>query len=380
MINDILAILLLGVLLYLPQSKYITNIITYPTLFEIRVIRFSTNFYMRHEIKSLTGLRGIVALWVTFAHFCNFNDLWIEPVMVKGYVAVDIFFVLSAFLLSISYSKKFQSLFFDDVKIFYKRRINRIYPVYFVSVILIVVFTIILLAKNTSWSEFLINILLIQCFFSSDYLLNIVYWSLSTEWISYLIFPFILWTILRYKIKGWFLIIISLVIRSMLPYIPDINIGNSPLYRSYEYLDTISGINSLIRTLSSYFLGIGIAFLPEWKIKKNIFFIYGIVVLFFLLFYTEKGILFIPLLSAIIIKHLNSEKASLIKLFLETKIVYFLGNISYSLYIIHYIVKKQNIILLNSRHFNDFLMISVSILISYFSYILIERKVKIFKT
>ncbi|WP_121486251.1 acyltransferase family protein [Chryseobacterium sp. 7] len=335
---------------------------------------------MRHEIKSLTGLRGIVALWVTFAHFCNFNDLWIEPVMVKGYVAVDIFFVLSAFLLSISYSKKFQSLFFDDVKIFYKRRINRIYPVYFVSVILIVVFTIILLAKNTSWSEFLINILLIQCFFSSDYLLNIVYWSLSTEWISYLIFPFILWTILRYKIKGWFLIIISLVIRSMLPYIPDINIGNSPLYRSYEYLDTISGINSLIRTLSSYFLGIGIAFLPEWKIKKNIFFIYGIVVLFFLLFYTEKGILFIPLLSAIIIKHLNSEKASLIKLFLETKIVYFLGNISYSLYIIHYIVKKQNIILLNSRHFNDFLMISVSILISYFSYILIERKVKIFKT
>lgn len=334
---------------------------------------------MKYEIKSLTGLRGIVALWVTFFHFCNF-DLWIQPVIAKGYVAVDIFFVLSAFLLSKSYSKKFQSLFFDDVKVFYKRRINRIYPVYFVSVILIVFFTSILLAKNTSWSEFLINILLIQCLFSSDYLLNIVYWSLSTEWILYLIFPFILWIILRYKINGWFLIIVSLVVRSILPYIPDINIGNSPSYRSYQYLDAISGINSLIRTLSSYFLGIGIAFLTEWKIKKNNFVMYGIVVLFFLLLYTEKGIFFIPLLSAIIIKHLNSEKASLIKLFLETKVVYFLGNISYSLYIIHYIVKKQNIVILNYSHFNDFFMISVSILLSYFSYILIERKVRIFKT
>lgn len=336
---------------------------------------------MKYEIKSLTGLRGIVALWVTFFHFFNSNDFWAQSIVTKGYVAVDIFFVLSAFLLSLSYSEKFQILTFENVKIFYMKRINRIYPVYFVSVILIVIFTNILLSKKTTGSEFLINIFLIQCFFSSDYLLNVVYWSLSTEWISYLLFPFALFAILRYKINGWVLVIMSLSLRYALLYIPYINIGHDPIYISHKYLDIISGINSLIRTISSYFLGIGVALLTEWKINKNIFFVYSPVILFFfLLLYTEKGVFFIPLLSAIIIKYLYSGKLGFIKSFLETKVMYFLGNISYSLYIIHYIVKKKNIIILSSIHFNNFLMIGISILLSYFSYILIERKIRIFKT
>lgn len=337
-------------------------------------------FYMKYEIKSLTGLRGIVALWVTFAHFICSGNLWIQSVTKKGYVAVDIFFVLSAFLLTVSYFDKFKNLNYQTIKVFYKKRINRIYPVYFVSVILIVLFSKILLGKSTSWSEFLINILLIQCCFSSDYLLNIVYWSLSTEWISYLLFPFVLWIIIKYKINGWVFIIFGLSIRAILPYIPYINIGNAPSYHTLEYLDIISGGNSLIRTISCYFLGIGIAVLPKWGKKENIFFTYSVVVLFFLMLYIEKGIFFIPLLSAIIIKHLYLDVPGLIKSFLETKVVYFLGNISYSLYIIHYIVKKLNVVIFNSIHFNNFLMIAISILLSYFSYILIERKVTIFKT
>ncbi|PRB01186.1 hypothetical protein CQ046_16180 [Chryseobacterium sp. MYb7] len=52
---------------------------------------------MKHEIKSLTGLRGIVALWVTFFHFSYFNYFWIQPLVRKGYVAVDIFFCTQCF-------------------------------------------------------------------------------------------------------------------------------------------------------------------------------------------------------------------------------------------------------------------------------------------
>ncbi|UWX60996.1 acyltransferase [Chryseobacterium oranimense] len=332
---------------------------------------------MKGEIKSLTGLRGIVALWVTFFHFSYFKNFWIQSVIGKGYVAVDIFFVLSAFLLAVSYSGKFQHLTFDGVKRFYKKRINRIYPVYFFSILFIILF----IAKDPSWPEFLINAGLVQCFFNPNYLLNEVYWSLSTEWVCYLIFPFMLWAILRYEINSWFLIISGLALRCIVPYLPDIYFDHAPLIgnKSSQYLDIVSGVSSLVRTLSSYFLGIGIAFLPEIRVKKNNFVSYGTVILFFLLLYTVRGLFFIPLLSAIIIKHLYSERESLVKAFLETKAVYFLGNISYSLYIIHYIIRKQKIVIIDSYHLNNFLLIGLSILLSYFSYILIEKRVKIFK-
>lgn len=333
---------------------------------------------MRNEIKSLTGLRGIVALWVTFFHFFYFKTYWIQSVVGKGYVAVDIFFVLSAFLLTVSYSAKFKNLNTEGVQRFYKKRINRIYPVYFFSVVFISVF----IAENLSLSEFLINAGLLQCFFNPNYSLNEVYWSLSTEWICYLIFPFLLWLILKYKINGWILIVSGLAIRLIFPYLPDMYWDHAPVTgnRSTQYLDIVFGVNSLIRTISCYFLGMGIAFLPEMRIRKNNLFVYAVVIVFFLLMYTGRGVFFVPLLSALIIKHLYSEKKSLIKMFLETKVVYFLGNISYSLYIIHYIVKRQKIIIVDSYYLNNFLLIGFSILLSYFSYMLIEKKIRIFKT
>ncbi|MEI3789808.1 MULTISPECIES: acyltransferase family protein [unclassified Chryseobacterium] len=333
---------------------------------------------MKNEIKSLTGFRGIVALWVTFFHFSYFRNFWIQSVNGKGYVAVDIFFVLSAFLLAVSYSGKFQHLTFDGVQRFYKKRVNRIYPVYFLSVVFIILF----IAKNPTWAQFLVNAALIQCFFNPNYSLNEVYWSLSTEWICYLIFPFLLWGILKYKLSSWFLIILGLALRGIVSYLPDIYFDDAPLEidRSSQYLDIVFGVSSLVRTVSCYFIGIGIAFLQGIKIKKSNLFIYGVVILSFLLLYTARGLFFIPLLSAIIIKHLYSEKKSLVKSFLETKAVYFLGNISYSLYIIHYIVRRQKIVIVDSYHLNNFLLIGFSILLSYFSYILIEKRVKIFKT
>nr|WP_315029596.1 acyltransferase [uncultured Chryseobacterium sp.] len=333
---------------------------------------------MKNEIKSLTGLRGIVALWVTFFHFSYFRSDIIQDIVGKGYVAVDIFFVLSAFLLTVSYSERFKSLNFNVIQTFYKKRINRIYPVYIVSVIVIALFFI-----DTSKTKFLINAALVQCFFNPNYLLNVVYWSLSTEWICYLVFPFMLWSVMRFKIRGEILIIISLILRFILPYLPDHLYLHSDIPmqmgKSSKYLDIPYGLNSLLRTVSSYFLGIGIVLLPRIKIKKDGFVIYAILILSVLLLYTEKGLLLIPLLSALMIKYLYKGGTNYVKQFLETRVVYFLGNISYSLYIIHFIIVKQKIVILSSYHLNNLLLIAFSILLSYLSYILIERKVKIFK-
>ncbi|MDN3691971.1 acyltransferase [Chryseobacterium tructae] len=332
---------------------------------------------MKNEIKSLTGLRGVVALWVTFFHLSHFKIDLIQTVVKKGYVAVDIFFVLSAFLLAISYADKFKTLDFSAIQKFYKKRVNRIYPAYFLSVIFIAVFLI-----DTSKTKFLINTALLQCFFNPNYSLGTVYWSLSTEWICYLIFPFLLFFIVRYKIRSEILIVAGLSLRLILPYLPDhLYLGSDmqmPVAKSTNYLDLTHGLTSLVRTVSSYLLGIGIAFLPGFALRKKIV-AYVALILSVVLLYTEKGLFFIPLLSAIMIKQLYDGEDSVIKRFLGSNMVYFLGNISYSLYIIHYIVLRERIIWVRSELLNSFLLIGLSILLSYFSYILIERKVKIFK-
>ncbi|BAP32781.1 acyltransferase [Chryseobacterium sp. StRB126] len=332
---------------------------------------------MKNEIKSLTGLRGIVALWVAFFHLSHFEADIIQTVVGKGYVAVDIFFVLSAFLLAVSYSGKFMVLNFNELLVFYKKRVNRIYPVYILSVIFIVIFL-----TNASIAKFLFNAALLQCFFHPNYSLGAVYWSLSTEWVCYLIFPFLLFFTVRYKIRSEILIIAGLALRVILPYLPD-NLYLGPempmqMIKSPDYLDITYGLNSLVRTLSSYLLGIGIAFLSGSQLRRRLV-VYIAMILFLLLLYTEKGLFFIPLLSAIIIKQLYDGEDSIIKRFLESDAVYFLGNISYSLYIIHYIVLKERLVFLPSELLNSFVLLALSIVLSYFSYILIERKMKIFK-
>lgn len=332
---------------------------------------------MKNEIKSLTGLRGIVALWVTFFHLSHFDIDLVQTVVKKGYVAVDIFFVLSAFLLTVSYADKFSTLNFSEIQKFFKKRVNRIYPVYILSVIFIAVFLI-----DTSKTKFLINAALLQCFFNPNYSLGTVYWSLSTEWICYLIFPFVLFSIIRCKIRWELLIIIGLILRLILPYLSDdLFIGSDmSVQRAHStfYLDITHGLNSLIRTVSSYLLGIGFALFSGKKMRGNLI-IYIASILSLLLLYTEKGLFFIPLLSAIMIKQLYDGEESAIRRFLGSKAIYFLGNISYSLYIIHYIVLIQKFTFVSSELLNSFLLIALSIILSYFSYILIERKVKIFK-
>ncbi|AZB17933.1 acyltransferase [Chryseobacterium indologenes] len=333
---------------------------------------------MKNEVKSLTGLRGIVALWVTFFHFFYFKNILIGSIVGKGYVAVDIFFVLSAFLLTVSYSEKFKNLNFQVIWDFYKKRVNRIYPVYFISVLVIALFFV-----ETSKIKFLINAALLQCFFNPNYLLNIVYWSLSTEWICYLIFPFMLWFIIRCKIRSEILIIASLLLRFVLPHLPDnLHIGaDIPMQigKSSKYLDIPYGLNSLVRTISSYLLGIGVVSFSSIQIKKDGYFIYIAIILSVLLLYTDRGLFFIPLLSAFIIKNLYEGGQNFVKTFLETKAIYLLGNISYSLYIIHYIVRKQYINIVDIVFINNLILILFSLILSYFSYILIEKRVKIFR-
>ena len=65
------------------------------------------------EIQSLTPLRGIAAIWVICFHYgvvyFSFHPERFTFVLNKGYLAVDMFFMLSGFVLSHVYWRTFTS-------------------------------------------------------------------------------------------------------------------------------------------------------------------------------------------------------------------------------------------------------------------------------
>lgn len=66
------------------------------------------------QLPSLTPLRGVAALWVVLYHYCGtaqfLPNLDITPhsyLISKGYLAVDMFFILSGFVMAHVYRRTF---------------------------------------------------------------------------------------------------------------------------------------------------------------------------------------------------------------------------------------------------------------------------------
>ena len=82
------------------------------------------------EVRALTGLRGIAALYVVCLHYYipipeNMR------ILSHGYLAVDLFFALSGFVLAMNYSGKLSREFTLQAYLsFLARRFARIYPLY----------------------------------------------------------------------------------------------------------------------------------------------------------------------------------------------------------------------------------------------------------
>ena len=95
----------------------------------------------RRRIKSLDGIRGIAVILVLAVHFQSMAVLpqtsvlysWLAGIMSWGWCGVDLFFVLSGFLITgilldtANAQKRFQS--------FYTRRVLRIFPLYYAIVL-----------------------------------------------------------------------------------------------------------------------------------------------------------------------------------------------------------------------------------------------------
>lgn len=90
-----------------------------------------------NRIPALDGVRGLAALMVLFCHFWFWDvwkDRWWYELAHSGWLGVDLFFVLSGFLITgILIDSKGQGNYFGR---FYRRRVLRIFPLYYFSILL----------------------------------------------------------------------------------------------------------------------------------------------------------------------------------------------------------------------------------------------------
>ncbi|AJA07557.1 Conserved Putative membrane protein [Sphingopyxis fribergensis] len=149
-------------------------------------------------LPTLTGLRGFAALAVLFYHIrggmTGFLPDRVISVLAQGYLAVDLFFVLSGFVLWWTYGKEFRDRGVRAAPHFIVRRFARIFPLHLAVLSAMMLFAAALIVsgrdpgEHYSFAELPAHYLLVQNWGFSDRLAwNDPAWSISTEWAAYLL-------------------------------------------------------------------------------------------------------------------------------------------------------------------------------------------------
>ena len=162
------------------------------------------------EIKALSGLRIIAALWVVLFHFRPLLaaaspglSSALAPVLNAGAQGVDLFFILSGFVLTWNYLDRMgESWSTRDTLHFLWLRLARVWPVYLVTMHLAAAFAVFTLyvggfplappvIESINALSWIRQVLLVQLWFQPFFdgsSWDGPAWSISAEWLAYLLF------------------------------------------------------------------------------------------------------------------------------------------------------------------------------------------------
>ncbi len=324
------------------------------------------NFYKEH----IQFLRAIAVILVFLYHLK-------VPYFYKGYLGVDIFFVISGYVITKQLLTKYFSENKIDLKSFYINRLKRLFP----ALVVVCLSTYFLFqffgpSSLTPTKQTIFSILGISNIYflirNKNYFDNIFddplghTWSLGLEEQTYLVYPLLLILVYHFlKKNSVFYIILTLGIFSFITYFL-LSKSNSnlvfylPIFRFWEFA---AGACIFI-----YFKNITYR-------KDYIFFVIFIIINLFLIFldveYIYYNIIVVFLTSSLIIFSTSS------KLFINKFFIY-IGNISYSIYLVHLPV----IYFLDIYFFGYtkiFLSILTTIVLSIILYEIIEKKFRYIK-
>lgn len=295
-----------------------------------------------HRYESLDGLRGICALFVCILHARILSDFFYLELIRNSYLFVDFFFVLSGFVICSSF-KNGQGVIY--IIQFIIKRIGRIWPLHMLMIVLLIIIEVakFLVLSNIhidssssvfegrfSIESLLSNIFLIHALGIHDALTwNGPSWSISVEFVSYVIFAIIMTFLSNItKIISFIIFTLSLLI------LMGSNLDNIDV--TYDY--------GVFRCFCGFFIGVFIYKVrsASFKLNGNIAsFLEIIMVIAIGIFIIYSGDNTLSLVSPMVFGFavwFYSYELGCISLFLRTKPLQFLGKISFTIYMIHSVI------------------------------------------
>lgn len=330
----------------------------------------------------IDGLRAIAVSLVIFNHLG-----W--SLFSGGYIGVDIFFVISGYLITIILMRDIQSQQFSIAK-FYKKRVVRLAPAYFtvLAVVSLIAWQVMLPDELT---EYFNSVMYATVLIANIYMRNEVgdyfspnvenvpllhLWSLGVEEQFYIFWPLLLWLFLAKTSRKYLWLLISTFIIILLAY-AQYQLTQNPAKAYYSM--PVRAFELLIGAL--------ITCLPQPKLPKKIIqslILLGIVVLFTAAIYFDQQTPFpglmalIPCLATAVIIYLGQSVPSS-NFLLSNQLSTWIGNISYPLYLWHWpIIVLFGIYMLPLNIEYQIIVILLSLLLAFITYRLAEKPLKRF--
>ena len=295
----------------------------------------------RERLDSLDGLRGYLSLYVCMYHLTNsfqaFAD-WGEghaAVLRNGWFAVDVFFVMSGFVMVYVYGDHFKrGRLSAAMGAYLWARIARLYPVQ------IVTFAILFVAVGPFvyrsdlfldpagrfyWGAAIANLFMLQGPWIDHRNWNYPSWSISAEMHAYLLFPILLPAI---RMRAGALAILLLCVAATLV-----------IYLSGASVDTYptNGILVLIRACLLFAAGMALFRLRKITGCIGSGLTFGIVGLLVVILSVPAVQPFATCLAPILV--IASLGPNRLRLFLGNPFALYLGRVSFSLYMVHGVVQ-----------------------------------------
>jgi len=334
-------------------------------------------------IKGLDGLRAFAVAFVIIAHWRNTNFLDdhslsanLQKILIpEGSFGVDLFFVLSGFLISsiLLKAKEENKHRLLIIKNFIIRRTLRIFPIYYLTLIILFAINYPDIRQYFFWffayaSNFLCYRMHSWNSFSHS-------WSLSIEEQFYLIWPWLIIFLRGRNLKYLFIVFILIgpissfisvkYLHSFFPLLTPNCFDSFGIGGLYAFASGNKDSLQKFRKTLSFLLPIAVVIYFCWKLAP----VLGHVAVYSIYF---QRIVDSIIAIAIIDKTITTKLA-----FLENPVLVSIGKISYGVYLFHYpigvLIDSANIS--SNFYFVYAIKLTLLLLISYCSYYFFESKI-----
>ncbi len=302
---------------------------------------------MKRQIDTLTPLRGIAAILVVILHFSgsmlpNLDFTKYTHFFFNGYLWVDFFLILSGFIMMHAYAKRFNDgIESQTYRKFIFARFARVYPLHLFALFLFIgyeLFRFVVRTQSissgddaftgaTGLSAILSNVLLIHSLNVHDYLTwNSPSWSISVEFYTYMLFPFLVGHF--YNIRFVKLLLAYCGCIAGLFFLTVCRDGHLDI--TYDY--------GFIRCFFEFIAGMLLYNLFRNRLFEGFFgssftFVVAAICGISIMHLDLNDVLIIPVFSVLILA--AAQNAGLPAKILNTSFLNFLGEISYSIYLMH---------------------------------------------